>query len=96
MPVQLSQQVRPKTRAAVAEHDGPWKPSKPPKRGHNKTLAPFPEYIEGKSSLSLRNGVDPSRAVTRKRKIEGEEEKPTWRYVLWFNKPPNSQAYLQV
>jgi len=37
------------------DHDKPFKPSNPPKRGYNKSLAPFPTYME-----------DPLKAVTRK------------------------------
>lgn len=45
-------------------HDIPFKPSHPPKRGYNKTLAKFPEYKE-----------DPMRVVVRKKETEGSDEK---------------------
>lgn len=33
-------------RAVLMEHDAPFKPSNPPKKGYNKTLEKFPEYKE--------------------------------------------------
>jgi hypothetical protein len=51
-----------------AEHDKPFKPSHPPRVGHNKTLMTFPEYKE-----------NPLKFVTRKRPVEGEEEKPAFK-----------------
>jgi len=35
-----------KNREPLMQHDVPFKPSNPPKRGHNKTIAKFPEYKE--------------------------------------------------
>lgn len=55
--------VKPKTAPAI-EHDKPFKPSHPPRRGYNKTLAKFPLYQE-----------DPKKPITRKVLIEGEEDK---------------------
>ena len=49
-------------------HDVPFKPSNPPKRGYNKTLEKFPAYKE-----------DPLKIVTRKKKVEGEEDPPRWK-----------------
>ena len=46
------------------EHDKPFKPSNPPKVGHNKTLAPFPYYKE-----------DPKKPLTRKME-EDDDKKP--------------------
>ena len=55
-------QRKPRTRTPpLMDHDKPFKPSNPPKRGYNKSLAPFPMYIE-----------DPLKPVTRK--PEDEEE----------------------
>lgn len=56
----------PKPRSAnIADHDGKaFKPSNPPKAGYNKTLAPFPTYLE-----------DPKKPLTRRMPIEGEEDK---------------------
>lgn len=53
-----------KKREPLMQHDVPFKPSNPPKRGHNKTIAKFPEYKE-----------DPLKEVTRKQKQEGEDER---------------------
>ena len=47
-------------------HDMPFKPSHPPRRGYNKTLAKFPPYKE-----------DPLRVAMRKK--EPEEDKAKWR-----------------
>lgn len=46
-------------------HDAPFKPSNPPKVGHNKTLEKFPEYKE-----------NPPKRVTRKVVVDGEEVVP--------------------
>ena len=43
----------------LMEHDKPFKPSNPPKRGYNKSLAPFPVYIP-----------DPKKGLERKRDEE--------------------------
>jgi hypothetical protein len=51
-----------------AEHDKPFKPSHPPRVGHNKCLMGFPEYKE-----------NPLKFVTRKREVEGEEVKPAFK-----------------
>ena len=51
------------------EHDVPFKPSHPPKKGYNRTLDKFPAYKE-----------DPMRVVTRNKSAEHEERgkwKPT-------------------
>lgn len=48
------------------EHDKAFKPSHPSKVGHNKTLAPFPEYKE-----------DPRKEITRR--VEPEDEKPRFK-----------------
>mmetsp|Transcript_12041 Transcript_12041/g.16343 ORF Transcript_12041/g.16343 Transcript_12041/m.16343 type:complete len:210 (+) Transcript_12041:284-913(+) len=44
-----------KPRPIAMEHDKPFKPSHPPRVGINKTLAPFPHYME-----------DPKKPLTRK------------------------------
>ena len=54
---------KPKT-APLIEHDKAFKPANPSKRGYNKTIAPFPYYLE-----------DPKKPLTRKMPVEGEEEK---------------------
>jgi hypothetical protein len=43
-------------RAPLIEHDVPFKPSNPAKRGYNRTIDKFPEYKE-----------DPLKEVTRKK-----------------------------
>ena len=48
------------------EHDKPFKPSHPPKRGYNKSLAPFPTYIP-----------DPKKGIERRR--DEEDEKPKFK-----------------
>lgn len=48
-------------------HDFPFKPSNPPKKGYNKTINKFPDYKE-----------DPMKAVQRKHKQEGEDDR-IWR-----------------
>lgn len=49
------------------EHDVPFKPSHPPKKGYNKTLDKFPPYKE-----------DPMRVVTRNKSAE-QEERGKWK-----------------
>lgn len=49
-------------------HDKAFKPSNPPKHGYNKTLEKFPAYKE-----------DPLKFITRKKPVEGEEERPSFR-----------------
>jgi hypothetical protein len=51
-------------RAPLMQHDHPFKPSNPPKRGYNKTLDKFPAYKE-----------DPLKVVTRKKTPEGSDER---------------------
>ena len=57
----------PKT-APCELHDKPFKPSHPPRKGYNKTLAKFPYYKE-----------DPKKPITRKMPVEGEDEKPKFK-----------------
>lgn len=54
----------PQKKPPAMEHDKPFKPSHPPRVGHNKTLAPFPNYIE-----------DPKKPLTRKME-EDDDKKP--------------------
>jgi hypothetical protein len=55
---------KPKPKPPVQEiHEAPFKPSNPAKRGHNKEFNKFPEHLP-----------DPMKVVTRKQKVEGEEE----------------------
>lgn len=44
------------------DHDKPFKPSNPPKIGHNKTIAKFPHYME-----------DPPKELTRMKEEEGAD-----------------------
>lgn len=50
------------------EHDAPFKPSHPPRKGYNKTLDRFPPYKE-----------DPLKPVLRKKTAEGEDERGRWK-----------------
>ena len=54
--------------APAMVHDKPFKPSNPPKKGYNKSLAKFPTYIP-----------DPKKALERRRPVEGEEDKPKFK-----------------
>jgi hypothetical protein len=58
---------KPKT-APGLEHDKPFRPSHPPRRGHNKTLAKFPIYQE-----------DPKKPIERKMPVEGDDDKPKFK-----------------
>ena len=60
------------------EHDKPFRPSNPGKKGYNKTLAKFPEYKE-----------DPKKALERKRPVEGEEDKPKFKPTHIFKTRPS-------
>lgn len=54
----------PKARSPPAmEHEKPFKPANPAKKGINRTINKFPEYKE-----------DPPKRLTRKIKVEGEPE----------------------
>ena len=59
--------VRTKT-PPLMEHDRAFKPSNPAKRGYNKSLSPFPKYVE-----------DPVKHVERNRERENEDEKPKFK-----------------
>ena len=74
--------VRPVT---VAEHDKPFYPSKPPKVGINKTLSTFPEYKE-----------NPLKFVTRKRPVEGEEERPCFKKTHNYKSRPSPSVQCNV
>jgi len=67
VPVIPQRQPKPQT-APVVEHDKPFKPSHPPRRGYNKTLEKFPNYVE-----------DPLKEVTRRVAVEGEEDRKKFR-----------------
>jgi Domain of unknown function (DUF4586) len=56
------QRPEPKKREPLMTHDYAFKPSHPPRRGYNKTIAPFPPYKE-----------DPLKPVERKKSQEAEE-----------------------
>ena len=49
-------------------HDKPFRPTNPPKRGYNKTLAKFPPYKE-----------DPKKPITRRMPVEGEPDIPKFK-----------------
>lgn len=51
--------AKPKSPPAM-EHDKPFKPSNPGKRGYNRTLQKFPEYKE-----------NPTKPLVRKMPVEG-------------------------
>lgn len=57
------------------EHDAPFKPSNPPKKGYNKTLDKFPEYKE-----------DPLKAVERRK--DEAEEKARWKSTHKYKSKP--------
>lgn len=61
------QRKPPEKRKPLMEHDVPFKPSNPPKKGYNKTLDKFPPYKE-----------DPMRVVTRNKSAE-QEERGKWK-----------------
>jgi len=62
-------QVRDKSPKKVCEIErNNWKPSNPGKHGHNKTIGKVPEYKP-----------NPMKFLTRKSKVEGEEEEETKR-----------------
>lgn len=74
---EIKQKVVAKREPTKAEHDKPFKPSHPARVGHVKTLMPFPEYKE-----------NPLKFVTRKRPVEGEEEKPAFKKTHVFKSRP--------
>jgi hypothetical protein len=56
-------------RKPLMTHDAAFKPSNPSKTNcTNKTISKFPAYKE-----------DPPKPVLRKKKVEGEDDKPNWR-----------------
>ena len=65
-----------------AEHDKPFRPSNPPKRGYNKTLAKFPEYKE-----------NPLKQITRVQPVEGYEPPPRFKMTTnTYSRPTPSIA----
>jgi len=56
------------TKLNLAEHERAWRPSMPPRSGAFCTLAKFPEFKP-----------DPPKEVTRKRPVEGEEPRPSFK-----------------
>ena len=50
------------------QHDEPFYPSHPPKRGYNKTIDKFPPYVP-----------DPMRVVTRNKSAEKDDDRGKWR-----------------
>ena len=58
-----AREARPKT-PPLMEHDKPFRPSNPGKIGYNKSLSPFPKYME-----------DPFKHVTRKMEEEDDKKK---------------------
>lgn len=57
----------PEKRKPLMEHDKPFAPSNPGKKGYNKTLAKFPDYKE-----------DPPTKLMKKTKQEGDPEPLRW------------------
>ena len=57
------------------EHDKPFKPSHPPRIGYQKTLAPFPYYME-----------DPKKPLERK--MDDEEGPPKFKPTHNFKSRP--------
>jgi hypothetical protein len=41
-----------------ADHSGPFVPSNPPKKGHNKTIDPFPKYVEDPGKKIMQKSLD--------------------------------------
>ncbi len=58
------------------EHDAPFKPSNPAKKGYNKTLGKFPDHI-----------ADPMKQVTRKQGSV-DDEKARWRTTYRLRTKP--------
>ena len=58
----------PKKREPLMTHDFQFYPSSPAKKGYNKTIDKFPVYKE-----------DPLKPVQRKKSVEGEEQRPSWK-----------------
>ncbi len=63
-----AQRSVPPKRRPLMEHDEPFRPCNPSKRGYNKTINKFPEYKP-----------NPMRVLQRKKPVEGEEDRPNWR-----------------
>jgi len=59
----------PVKKAPEVEHEAPFKPSHPPKRGYNRTLATFPEYIPEQTE----------KVIKRKKEDESKEQTPSWK-----------------
>lgn len=75
---EIPHRVKKVREVAKAEHDRPFRPSNPPKVGHNKTLAAFPDYKE-----------NPLKFTTRKKTEEGgEDEKPAFKMTHVFKTRP--------
>ena len=73
--------VKPRT-APTCEHDRPFKPTNPPKKGNHATLAKFPKYQE-----------DPKKPLERKMPVEGEEDKPKFKNMhIMRSRPTPSVA----
>lgn len=60
-----------------AEHDKPFRPSNPPKKGYNKSIARFPNYME-----------NPPKELTRVRPVDGEEQPPRFKMTTNFLSRP--------
>ena len=74
---------RPKTPPPM-EHDKAFKPSNPGKRGYNKSLSPFPKYME-----------DPYKYVTRKMEEEDEKKKFKPTHVSKSRPTPSIQTNMR-
>ncbi|CAI2374592.1 unnamed protein product [Moneuplotes crassus] len=57
------------------EHPGPFKPSNPGKKGAtDKTIQPFPEYLDDKKALE-----DPNYGKPTQKKVKKDDERPPWK-----------------
>ena len=62
------------------DHERPFKPSNPPKKGNHCTISKFPEYRE-----------NPPKETVRVRPVEGQEDPPRWRMTTnSYSKPTPS------
>ena len=65
-----------------AEHDKPFRPSNPPKKGYNKSIGRFPDYKE-----------NPPKELTRVRPVEGYEPPPRFKMTTnYLSRPTPSVA----
>lgn len=82
----IKEDIKPQPRKMTAplkcEHERAFRPANPAKKGWNKTIAPFPEYME-----------NPRKEITRVRPVEGVEEPPRFRMTTnSYSRPTPSIA----